>query len=75
MGNEQALANAEFAREAYNHHDELLTRLYNLVNEAKTVMLDLGTFVATDDVPTSVLNQRVKEAEATLSKLIDERTK
>ena len=33
VGNEQALANAEFARDAYNHHQELVTRLYNITNQ------------------------------------------
>lgn len=46
MGNEQALANAEFAAKAYNHHDELLTRLYTLKNAVGNLIHDLN-----DDIP------------------------
>lgn len=49
---------------------ELVTRLYNLMNEAKTVMIDLEVHVSTDDVSTSGLLLTLNEAEQTLSKII-----
>jgi hypothetical protein len=62
-------ANADLIVLAVNNHQELLTRLSTLVNDAKTVLLDLGAHVATDDVNSNGLLLSVTQAEELIKKL------
>jgi hypothetical protein len=68
-GDQQAVANAELIVTAVNHHQELVTRLYNLVNQWDSLSCYLESYASTEDVPTADIEFVAKEARETLKKI------
>lgn len=64
QSNAEITANANFIETAVNHHQELVTRLYNLVNAVNNLT---GSF---DASTTPAVDFALTEARETLSKII-----
>lgn len=68
VGDDVAEANGEFIINAYNHHQELVTRLYNLTNQVD-LLLNGGIVDGRVKISLGALQHNCKEAKETLNKV------